>query len=98
MNRLSKKPGVVATIVLDKMTGSVLQRNSGIVSRSPFTESELSRDSKDENKSPLNKDVDEFSTMVWKFMSVAGGLVHDLDSEVCYIEIRMCSKAKLTLE
>lgn len=100
LTRLSSKPGVVATIVLDRVTGSVLQRSNATSSRSPFTETLPSQSSKDvlESPSTLHSDVDEFSTMVWKFMKAAGGLVRDLDSEVCYIQIRIISKAKLTLE
>jgi hypothetical protein len=85
LDHLSRKAGVVATIVLDRLTGNVLQKNSGSASKSPFTENQLSHTPKDETTSstPSQKDADEFATMVWKFVSSAGVLVHDLDAEVC---------------
>lgn len=84
--------------MLDKSTGSVLQR-SGTV-RSSFTDNTLSQDSKDglENISPSHKDADEFSTMIWSFVKAAGGLVSNFDSEVLMIEVENHKKGKLTCE
>ena len=72
--------------MLDRSTGSVLQR-SGTV-RSSFIDNTHSRDSKDvlENTSPSHKEVDEFSTMVWNLVRATGGLISDFDSEVLLIE------------
>ena len=57
--------------------------------RSPAVEHLPSHTSKDVAQSPSSgpTEVDEFSTMVWKFMNAAGHLVNDLDSEVGQLEI-----------
>jgi hypothetical protein len=58
--------------------------------KSRFTEPMPSLTSKDAMEShptsnpPSNADADEFSTMVWRFVVAADGLVHNFDSEVCW--------------
>lgn len=89
LSRLSKKSGVVATVVLDRTTGAVLQRKNSKSGGSPFTANTLSLGSKDtsENVSSPSADVDQFSTMIWQFVNAAGGLVSGFDTEVGLIEV-----------
>jgi dynein light chain roadblock-type len=100
LSRLSTKAGVIATIVLERSSGLVLQRKSISNAASLFTAQKPSIASKDADQdlSASPTEVDEFSTMVWKFMNAAGSLVNGLDSEVCLNETGRHLRAKLTSE
>lgn len=85
LSRLSNKPGVIATIILDAENGAILKKKSMSNVSPLFNALQLSPTSSNAAQDPsaLRSDVDEFATMVWRFMSAAGSLVHNLDSEVC---------------
>jgi hypothetical protein len=67
LSRLSTKPGVIATLILERSNGNILQRTS--IRGSTLDAS-------------ASSDVDKLPAMVWNFMNAADLLVHDLDCEV----------------
>ena len=99
LGRLSKKAGVKATIVLDRVSGAILKtsgqiasvrkgsnssslpNNQTTTSSGSFSSSEVAVTG---NNGALNPDqgAEELAAMVWNFVSAAGGLVQELDSEV----------------
>ncbi|PQE32781.1 dynein light chain-related protein [Rutstroemia sp. NJR-2017a WRK4] len=89
--RLSKKPGVQATMVLDAFTGTIIQNSGTFASfRAPAAVGRSSNagatgaGTTEETSIATSTDsqgVEELASMVWKFMSAAGGLVHGMDAE-----------------
>lgn len=97
LSRLSKKPGVKATIALDRSSGAILKTAGQISlvrpalqqSPSPSTTTQKQEDSTDgsssNNKNSANSETqgaEELAGMVWGFVNAAGGLVEGLDTEV----------------
>ncbi|KAM7208858.1 hypothetical protein V8F20_000736 [Naviculisporaceae sp. PSN 640] len=95
LGRLSKKPGVKATIVLDRVSGSILKtsgqvalirktNNTSMTSSGTQTVGSGSFSSNNETAVPgssLDQGVEELAAMVWNFVSNAGDLVQELDTE-----------------
>lgn len=94
LGRLSKKPGVKATIVLDRESGAIL-KTSGQVSAIRKTSSanpslptqtagSFSSDAAAAAAAPSNQEqgVQELAAIVWNFVGTAGSLVQQLDTEV----------------
>jgi dynein light chain roadblock-type len=88
--RLAKKPGVKATLALDRATGAIL-RTSGQVAtlRSRNSTSILppqARDSfstePDTSQNDESQGLPEFAAMVMAFINTSGKLVEELDTEV----------------
>jgi dynein light chain roadblock-type len=92
LGRLSKKPGVKATIVLDRATGAVLKtggqvssiRKTKVTSSAGATQTTGPFSSSDAGVGPSSQEqnVQELAAMVWNFVGAAGGLVQELDTEV----------------
>lgn len=96
LGRLSKKPGVKATIVLDRVSGSILKtsgqvalirkaNNTSMTSSGTQTVGSGSFSNNNETAVPgssLDQGVEELAAMVWNFVSSAGDLVQELDTEV----------------
>ena len=92
LGRLSKKPGVKATIVLDRATGAILKtggqvssiRKTKVTSSAGATQSTGPFSSSDAGVGPSSQEqnVQELAAMVWNFVGAAGGLVQELDTEV----------------
>ncbi|KAJ8067402.1 hypothetical protein OCU04_004753 [Sclerotinia nivalis] len=82
--RLSKKPGVQATLVLEASSGTIIQ-NSGSFSafRSTSRPNNAGVATEDSNAtaSTESQGIEELASMVWSFVKSAGGLVHGLDVE-----------------
>jgi hypothetical protein len=87
LGRLSKKPGVKASIVLDRATGAIL-KTSGQVdalqtskSRTTSTATTFSNDTPalEENET---QGVEQFAAIVWNYVNSSGSLVQELDGEV----------------
>ncbi|KAK0633314.1 hypothetical protein B0T14DRAFT_560915 [Immersiella caudata] len=91
LGRLSKKPGVKATIVLDRATGAILKtggqvssiRKTKAASFAVATQTTGSFPSSDAGAGPSSQEqnVQELAAMVWNFVGAAGGLVQELDTE-----------------
>ncbi|CAM1501744.1 Fc.00g037280.m01.CDS01 [Cosmosporella sp. VM-42] len=86
LSRLSKKPGVKASIVLDRATGAIL-RTSGQVdalqtskSRTASTAASFSNEVPAAEESE-SRGVEQFAAMVWNFVNNSGNLVQELDTE-----------------
>ncbi|KAH7175462.1 hypothetical protein EDB81DRAFT_874309 [Dactylonectria macrodidyma] len=89
LGRLSKKPGVKASIVLDRATGAIL-KTSGQVdalqttkSRTTSTASSFSGETAvaPEEGEGDAQGVDQFAAMVWNFVNNSGSFVQELDTE-----------------
>ncbi|CAN8100646.1 unnamed protein product [Discula destructiva] len=89
LNRLSKKPGVKATIALDRTTGTIL-KTAGQISLIHTAKSTQQQPAPppDDPAAVTAAQVDnemqgaeELADMVWKFVNSAGALVDGLDSE-----------------
>ncbi|KAK3393099.1 hypothetical protein B0H63DRAFT_516305 [Podospora didyma] len=89
LGRLSKKPGVKATIVLDRASGAILKTSGQVGSiRKPkslgsslpapttgsFSESAVSTSGQDQS-------TEELAALVWNFVGTASSLVQELDTE-----------------
>ncbi|KAG8671469.1 hypothetical protein FPOAC2_04810 [Fusarium poae] len=86
LGRLSKKPGVKASIVLDRATGAIL-KTSGQVdalqtskSRTTSTATTFSNETPalEENET---KGVEQFAAIVWNYVNSSENLVQELDGE-----------------
>jgi len=95
LGRLSKKPGVKATIVLDRTTGAVLKTNGHVASFRKANSNPLglssslpgqttgSFSSNDGQSTGFETNgIEEMAAAVWGFIQATDGLVHDLDTEV----------------
>lgn len=68
-------------MVLDRSLNTVLQTSGSF---SSFRSLDNARNSvSTENGIVKEEGVEEFAAMIWNFVNSAGGLVHDLDTEVC---------------
>ncbi|KAG9237049.1 hypothetical protein BJ875DRAFT_184513 [Amylocarpus encephaloides] len=76
--RLSGKPNVKATMVLDRTLNTVLQTNGSFVS---FRSVDGPRNALADGNTVKEEGVEEFATMISSFVRSAGGLVQDLDTE-----------------
>ncbi|KAK4165749.1 hypothetical protein QBC43DRAFT_27839 [Cladorrhinum sp. PSN259] len=90
LGRLSKKPGVKAALVLDRATGAILKTSGQIDSirktkpaASTLPAQTVGAFTGDSNGSSGSQEqgADELAAMVWNFVSTAGSLVEDLDTE-----------------
>lgn len=92
--RLTKKPGVKATIVLDRNTGAMLKTSGQVSSirssRSTGAGSSLSAAAAGDEPSGAQA-VEELSALVWNFIKAAGMLVDEIDEEVSQMTWRSCA-------
>jgi dynein light chain roadblock-type len=93
LTRLSQKPGVQSTLILDQRTGAIV-RSSGLLSSTNNNASVMSTG--DANPGVLGNEgstatsrtakvqttAEEYAGLVWGFVQAAGGLVKGLDGEV----------------
>lgn len=90
LGRLSKKAGVRATLVLDRVSGAVLKTNGQIDSirktklpgASLSAAGPFSNEGDSNSSSNQNQGAEELAAMVWNFVRTAGSLVQELDTEV----------------
>lgn len=81
LGRLSKKAGVLATIVLDRAGGAIL-KTTGSLSSSRIAINATSNAEEPDTRPRELQGIDEMAAMVWKFVNTTGSLVQGLDSEV----------------
>ncbi|KAI9733218.1 MAG: hypothetical protein M1818_007336 [Claussenomyces sp. TS43310] len=86
LDSLSKKAGVLATIVLDRSSGAIvtttgsLASSAGLNSSSVLSASAISSEDSGQNfKEPQG--TQEMASMVWNFVSAAGDMIQGLDTE-----------------
>ncbi|KAI9163284.1 Dynein light chain roadblock-type 1 [Paramyrothecium foliicola] len=86
LGRLAKKPGVKASIVLDRVSGAVLKTSGQISalrttkSQTTSTAASFSNDAPTPEQSET-QGIEEFAAMIWNFVKSSGGLVQELDDE-----------------
>ncbi|KAI0124743.1 hypothetical protein BJ170DRAFT_597602 [Xylariales sp. AK1849] len=91
LHRLSKKPGVKAWIMLDRTTGGVVKTNGQISAiRAPNASNNSSLPTPSggsfstdvtTNTNIETQAAQELGSMVWGFLSTAGSLVEEMDTE-----------------
>ncbi|KAJ4310169.1 hypothetical protein N0V84_011115 [Fusarium piperis] len=86
LGRLSKKPGVKASIVLDRATGAILKTSGQVDSlktsktRATSTATSFSNDAPALEESET-QGVEQFAAVVWNYVNSSGSLVQELDGE-----------------
>ncbi|KAL2122020.1 hypothetical protein VTJ04DRAFT_2475 [Mycothermus thermophilus] len=97
LGRLSKKPGVKATLVLDRESGAILKTSGQISSLrvpkpaesssspTPAGTASFGNNSNDEangdEPSSREQGIEEIAAMMWNFVSTADSLTQELDAE-----------------
>ncbi|SCO86970.1 uncharacterized protein FRV6_11097 [Fusarium oxysporum] len=86
LGRLSKKPGVKASIVLDRTTGAILKTSGQIDALQTSKTRTTSTATSFSNEGPAleeseTKGVEQFAAMVWNYVNSSGSLVQELDGE-----------------
>ncbi len=87
LSRLSKKPGVKASIVIDRASGSILKTSGDVSvlgttqSRSASTAASFSNEPAAAEES-TSKGIDDFAAMIWKFAKNSGEMVEEMDKDV----------------
>ncbi|KAF2202136.1 hypothetical protein GQ43DRAFT_439984 [Delitschia confertaspora ATCC 74209] len=89
LTRLSQKPGVQSTLILSRETGAIV-RTSGLVSSSsdanpnstlpPSADNTVDGYTNGRKESGIHS-AEDVARMVWSFLTAAGSLVEELDSE-----------------
>jgi dynein light chain roadblock-type len=84
LGRLSKKPGVKATIVIDRASGTIVKTSGNISAlRNPKEQAAASFSA---NLSTAQEEesqgAEEVAAMVWNFVNASTALVQELDTEV----------------
>ncbi|KAM3525109.1 hypothetical protein NHJ13051_004156 [Beauveria bassiana] len=95
LSRLSKKPGVKASIVIDRASGSIL-KTSGDVSVLGTTQSRTASTAASFSNEPAaaeestSKGIDDFAAMIWKFVNNSGAMVEEMnkDDELRLLRLR----------
>ena len=84
---MTKKPGVKASIVLDRASGAILKTSGDEAalgttkSRNASTAASFSNEPETAEQSE-SKGVEDFAAMIWKFVNNSGDMVTEIDSEV----------------
>ncbi|ATZ53701.1 hypothetical protein BCIN_09g04910 [Botrytis cinerea B05.10] len=82
--RLSKKPGVEATLVLEASSGTIIQNSGSFSAFRSTSRSNNTGASTEDSSTAANTEsqgIEELASMVWSFAKSAGGLVQGLDVE-----------------
>lgn len=93
MGRLSKKPGVKATIILDRASGAILKTSGQVLSIRKIKSLSSSLPAQSAGSfsgdagvssaaSGQDQGIEELAALVWNFIGRAGSLVQELDTEV----------------
>jgi dynein light chain roadblock-type len=95
LHRLSKKPGVKGWLMLDRSTGAILKTNGQIAAIRPAKSTDTDNPLPTPTGASFSSDVatvpdndsetkaaQELGSMIWAFLSTAGSLVQEIDTEV----------------
>ncbi|KIE00252.1 Dynein light chain-related protein, partial [Metarhizium majus ARSEF 297] len=87
LGRLSKKPGVRASIVLDRTSGAILKTSGEISALRTAKARDAATSASFSNEAPAaeaseSQGVEDFAAMIWNFVKTSGNLVQEVDSEV----------------
>ncbi|OLN97266.1 Dynein light chain roadblock-type 1 [Colletotrichum chlorophyti] len=95
LTRLSKKPGVKATVILDRATGAILRTNGQLSSFSATAlptsgqgsfagegaAGQQQQQQQQQNGEEQPQGLEDFAAKVWSWVNASGTLVLDLDTE-----------------
>ena len=87
LERLTRKPGVKASIVLDRATGSILKTSGETAalrtseSRTESTAASFTNEVPAAEESE-SRGLEGFASLIWNYVNMSGQLVQDLDTEV----------------
>ncbi|KAK7451855.1 hypothetical protein Landi51_04517 [Colletotrichum acutatum] len=90
LKRLSNKPGVKATVILDRVTGAILRTSGQLSSFNAATlqtsgggsfSGEGAAAQQQQNGEEQPQGLEDFAAKVWNWVNVSGTLVLDLDTE-----------------
>ncbi|QPC69846.1 hypothetical protein HYE68_000598 [Fusarium pseudograminearum] len=86
LGRLSKKPGVKASIVLDRATGAILKTSGQVDALQTSKSRTTSTATAFSNETPALEEnetqgVEQFAAIVWNYVNSSGNLVQELDGE-----------------
>ncbi|KAK2001218.1 hypothetical protein LX36DRAFT_653598 [Colletotrichum falcatum] len=90
LTRLSKKPGVKATVILDRGTGAILRTNGQLSSfnaatlatgQGSFAGEGAAGQQLQQNGEEQPQGLEDFAAKVWNWVNASGTLVLDLDTE-----------------
>ena len=87
LGRLSRKPGVKASLVLDRATGSILKTSGEIAAlrtskaRNEATAASFSNEVPAAEESE-SKGLEDFAALIWNYVNSSEHLTQELDSEV----------------
>ncbi|CCF44394.1 hypothetical protein CH063_13812 [Colletotrichum higginsianum] len=96
LTRLSKKPGVKATVILDRVTGAILRTSGQLSSFNAATlatgqgsfsgegaagQQQQQQQQQQQNGEEQPQGLEEFAAKVWNWVNASGTLVLDLDTE-----------------
>ncbi|KAK8917326.1 hypothetical protein MANI_016827 [Metarhizium anisopliae] len=87
LERLSKKPGVRASIVLDRTSGAILKTSGELSALRTAKARDAATSASFSNEAPAaeaseSQGVEDFAAMIWNFVKTSGNLVQEVDSEV----------------
>ncbi|KAK1701410.1 hypothetical protein BDP55DRAFT_625638 [Colletotrichum godetiae] len=91
LKRLSNKPGVKATVILDRITGAILRTSGQLSSFNAATlqtsgggsfSGEGAAAQQQQNGEEQPQGLEDFAAKVWNWVNASGALVLDLDTEV----------------
>ncbi|GJN67482.1 dynein light chain-related protein [Purpureocillium lilacinum] len=86
LGRLTKKPGVKASIVLDRASGAVLKTSGDVSALRTAKSRDAATAASFSNEAPLAeaseaKGVEDFAAMIWNFVNNSGQLVQEVDTD-----------------
>ncbi|EXV00615.1 Roadblock/LC7 domain protein [Metarhizium robertsii] len=86
LGRLSKKPGVRASIVLDRTSGAILKTSGELSALRTAKARDAATSASFSNEAPAaeaseSQGVEDFAAMIWNFVKTSGNLVQEVDSE-----------------
>ncbi|KAH0596771.1 hypothetical protein MHUMG1_05079 [Metarhizium humberi] len=87
LERLFKKPGVRASIVLDRTSGAILKTSGELSALRTAKARDAATSASFSNEAPApeaseSQGVEDFAAMIWNFVKTSGNLVQEVDSEV----------------
>ncbi|UNI24178.1 hypothetical protein JDV02_009946 [Purpureocillium takamizusanense] len=86
LGRLTRKPGVKASIVLDRASGAVLKTSGDVSALRTAKSRDAATAASFSNEAPLAeaseaKGIEDFAAMIWTFVHSSGQLVQEADTD-----------------
>lgn len=86
---MSRKPGVKASLVLDRATGAILKTSGDLSALRTSKSREEATVASFANEAPVaeeseSKGLDQFAATIWNYVGNSSQTVQELDAEVCF--------------